>query len=72
MVVRLLDWNRNISCLVINLSKGPMLELGGVASIRVGLGQYASMELGKLGLATTISDFPSMICYICLSTFLVA
>jgi len=54
MVARLLDWGCNISDLVIGLSRGPMLELGGVPRRRVGLGQSALMELGKLGLVTIV------------------
>jgi hypothetical protein len=38
MVVRLLDWSCNVFCLVIGLSRSLMLDLGGVASLRVGLG----------------------------------
>jgi hypothetical protein len=54
MVARLLNWGCNIFDLVIGFSRGPMLELGGVARLRVGLGQYALMELGKLGLLTIV------------------
>jgi hypothetical protein len=54
MVARLLDWGCNISDLVIGLSRGLMLELGGVPRLRVGLGQSALMELGKLGLVTIV------------------
>jgi hypothetical protein len=48
MVVRFMDWNCNIFCLVIGLSKGPMMELGGIVGLKVRLGQSTLMELGKL------------------------
>jgi hypothetical protein len=72
MVARVLDCSCNISCLVISLSKGLMLELGGVTSLWARLGQFASMELKKLGLAIIVLDFPSIKSYLCLTTFLVA
>jgi hypothetical protein len=49
MVVRLLAWSCNISCLVIGLSMGPNMEVGGVHGLIVGLKQSTSMELGELG-----------------------
>jgi hypothetical protein len=78
MVARLMDWNCNIFCLVIGLSRNPMLKLGGVLGLRVGLGQSASMELGELGKLRelrpiiAIPNLPSIKSYHHLSTFLMA
>lgn len=75
MVTRLLDWSYNISCLDIGLSRSPMLELGGVTNLKVGLGQFASMELGKLQKqrpTTIVPGLPSIKFCFCLNTFLVA
>jgi len=75
MVTKLMDWSCNIYCIIISLSKGPMLELGGIVGLKVRLGQFASVELGelrKLGLATIVFGLPSIKCYIHLSTFFVA
>jgi hypothetical protein len=48
MVARFLDWNYNIFCLTIGLSRGPMQELGGITSLRATLGKFALVELGEL------------------------
>jgi hypothetical protein len=72
MVARLLNWSCNISYLIIGLSKGLVLELGGITGLKVGLKQYALMELGELGSITIICSFPSIKFYFHLSTFLVA
>jgi hypothetical protein len=75
MVVRFLDWNCNISYLVISLSKGLILELGAVVGLRVGLGQSTSMELrelGKLRPITIVPSLPSTKYCLHLSMFLVA
>jgi hypothetical protein len=75
MVVKLMDWSCNIYCIIISLSKGPMLELGGIVGLKVRLGQFASVELGelgKLGFDTIIFGLPSIKSYIHLSTFFVA
>jgi len=43
-----MDWNCNIFYLVIGLSKGLMMELGGIVGLKVKLGQSTLVELGKL------------------------
>jgi hypothetical protein len=53
-----MDWNYNISCLIIRLSKGPMLEQGGRVGLKARLGQFASMELREVGLATIVLSLP--------------
>ncbi len=72
MVAKLLDWSCNKLCLIIGLSRGPVLELGGVASLKVGLVQFALMELGELGPITIVPNLPSIKSCLHLSTFLVA
>jgi len=75
MVIKLMDWSCNIYCIIINLSKGPMLELGGIVGLKVRLGQFALMEfgkLGKLGLVTIVFGLPSIKSYIHSNTFFVA
>jgi hypothetical protein len=49
-----------------------MLELGEVGSLRVGLGQFALMELGELGSTIYIHGLPSIKYHLHSSTFLVA
>jgi hypothetical protein len=49
-----------------------MLELGGVVSLRVGLGQFALMELGEVVPTIVLPGFPSIKSCFHLSTFLVA
>jgi len=49
-----------------------MLELGGVANLRAGLGQFALVELRELGLTITIPSLPSIKSCFCLNMFLVA
>jgi hypothetical protein len=48
MVARFLDWNYNIFCLTIGLSRGPMQKLVGITSLKARLRKFASMELGEL------------------------
>jgi hypothetical protein len=75
MVTRLLDWNYNISCLIIGFSRSPMLKLGGVANLKAGLRQFASMELGKLWKqrpTTVVPKLPSLKSCFYLNTFFVA
>jgi len=72
VVAKFLDWSCNIFCLIFGFSKGLMLELGGIIGLRVGLGKFASMELGELGFTTIVPSLPTIKSCLCLSTFLVA
>jgi hypothetical protein len=36
-----MDWNYNISCLVIGLSKGHILELDGIVGLKIRLKEFA-------------------------------
>jgi hypothetical protein len=57
MVAILMDWSCKISCLVIGLSKGLMLELGGIVGLKARLGQSTLVELrelAELGLAIVV------------------
>jgi hypothetical protein len=70
-----MDWSCKFSCLIIGLSKGLMMELGGIVGLKVRLGKSTLMELGKLrelGLAIIVPGFPSIKYYFRLSTFFVA
>ncbi len=72
MAVRLLDWSCSISCLVFGFSKGPLLELGEIVGLRVGLGQSALVELGELRLITVVPGVPTIKSFLNLNMFLVA
>jgi hypothetical protein len=72
MVARFSDWNCNIFYLIIGLSKGLMLELGGVASLRVGLRKSTSMELRELKPIIVVPSLPSTKFCLHLSMFIVA
>jgi hypothetical protein len=75
MVARLMDWSCKISCLIIGLSKGLMMELGGIVGLKARLGKSTLVELGKLGelgLVIVVPGLPSIKYYFRLSTFFVA
>jgi hypothetical protein len=60
MVATLLDWSCDIFCLVFGFSKSLLLELGGIVGLRVGIGQFASVELRELGLTIAIPPLPTI------------